>query len=517
MFLRGNLGEWQKPVVKPDSLLSETRFRFCNEEHECCTGGDWNRQEWSRLWLYNLHYFDFLSAETYGKEHFQEAIIRRWVAENPPPSGAGWEPYTISRRAVNWLKWVLAGHRLPEEAVQSLGTQLRFLNRRLEYHLLANHLLANAKALVFGGVMFEGLEAENWLKKGLAILQSELPEQVLGDGGHVERSPMYHAIVLEDVLDLLNLGRAADLPMCGELARYAESMLQWLSCMVHPDGEIALFNDAALGVAPNLGQLCEYAQRLGVRRPVQPEGNNRGQNIDSASHVYLQESGYIRFGLDDLTVIADIGALGPDYQPGHAHADTLSFEASVGKQRLFVDSGTSCYEGAQRLAQRQTAAHNTVIVDGADSSEVWDSHRVARRARVHDVATGINASGNFSISAAHDGFRRLTGVGMHRRTWELLAAGLKITDEVEGRGNHVVCIRFHVHPAVKVEIAAPGLVRLAMPAEREIILNLDPKLDVDIQAATYNPQFGVSINNYCVVGLYDGNLPLTLETVIRIR
>jgi uncharacterized heparinase superfamily protein len=35
-------------------------------------------------------------------------------------------------------------------------------------------------------------------------LRSELPEQVLADGGNFERSPMYHAIFLEDVLDLIN-------------------------------------------------------------------------------------------------------------------------------------------------------------------------------------------------------------------------------------------------------------------------------------------------------------------------
>ena len=79
---------------------------------------------------------------------------------------------------------------------------------------------------------------------------------------------------------------------------------------------------------------------------------------------------------------ADVGEIGPDYRPGHAHADTLCFELSVFGQRLVVNSGTSEYGlGAERLRQRGTAAHSTVQIDGADSSEVWSGFRVARRAR----------------------------------------------------------------------------------------------------------------------------------------
>ena len=79
--------------------------------------------------------------------------------------------------------------------------------------------------------------------------------------------------------------------------------------------------------------------------------------------------------------LLDVAPVGPDYLPGHAHADTLSFELSLFGQRVLVNSGTSQYEaGPERSRQRGTAAHNTVIVDGHDSSEVWAGFRVARRA-----------------------------------------------------------------------------------------------------------------------------------------
>ena len=40
---------------------------------------------------------------------------------------------------------------------------------------------------------------------GARILLRELPEQVLADGGHFERSPMYHALLLHGLLDLVNV------------------------------------------------------------------------------------------------------------------------------------------------------------------------------------------------------------------------------------------------------------------------------------------------------------------------
>src|SRR5262249_2959052 len=132
------------------------------------------------------------------------ALLARWIDENPPARGNGWEPYPTSLRIVNWIKWVLSGNNPGTAIHQSLALQVRWLRRRLEWHLLGNHLIANAKALIFGGLYCDGAEADAWLDKGLAILAREAHEQVLPDGGHFELSPMYHAIVLEDFLDLIN-------------------------------------------------------------------------------------------------------------------------------------------------------------------------------------------------------------------------------------------------------------------------------------------------------------------------
>ncbi|MFO1266416.1 MAG: heparinase II/III family protein [Rubrivivax sp.] len=126
-------------------------------------------------------------------------------------------------RIVNWIKWFLAGEPAQAPWLASLAVQARWLAQRLEWHLLGNHLFANAKALFFAGLFFEGREADEWLATGARILERELPEQVLDDGGQFERSPMYHALALEDVLDLLNVLRDAGVGCASGLASAAPS------------------------------------------------------------------------------------------------------------------------------------------------------------------------------------------------------------------------------------------------------------------------------------------------------
>lgn len=410
-------------------MIGPARFAFHNVEHEVGDPGNWNCSAWPRLWLYNLHYFgDLVADDSAARADWHRVLVARWIAENPLGTGTGWEPYPTSLRIVNWIKWAMSGNALSAEAVDSLAVQARWLNARLETHLLGNHLWANAKALLFAGVYFAGAEADSWRATGLRLLQREMREQILADGGHFERSPMYHAIVLEDLLDLAQL--AALVPMAFPDAEVrlwraaAVRMHRWLRVMSHPDGGIALFNDAALDVAAGSESLAHYASAVGVALDTMP----------LADLETLPDSGYVRAQVGSAVLIADVAELGPDYLPGHAHADTLSFELSLDGRRVLVNGGTSTYEaGPERLRQRATATHNTVTVDGQDSSEVWDSFRVARRARPIDARWGHDASGRPWLEAAHDGYRRLPGRVEHRRRWTLASDRLLVEDRLSGR------------------------------------------------------------------------------------
>lgn len=489
----GSDSSWTAPPRRPPTQLGPARFRFLNVERELRGAADWNNDEWEKLWLYNLHYFDDLNAELAGdRTAWHEALIERWIRENPPPAGNGWEPYTLSLRIVNWIKWSFEGHALSPDTVASLAVQARYLARRLEYHLLGNHLLTNAKALVFAGLYFDGAEANEWLASGLDILAAELDEQILADGGHFERSPMYHHIVLEDVLDVLNAmnryrsSLAASVP--DRSLRWRETAAAMLGCaaaMSHPDGDIALVNDAALGIAPALDELRQYAGRLGIA------GNDAGGKI-----VHLRDTGYLAVGVGPAWALLDVGRIGPDYVPGHAHADTLSFELSLAGRRVIVDSGTSTYAPtAERQRQRSTAAHNTVEIDGASSSEVWGSFRVARRARPTGLEIAEEADG-VRVRCAHDGYARLPGRPVHARQWRIGRDGLVVEDTIEGRYDSAVA-RFRFHPdwetiradgqSGEMRAAEGGTISWTMDGGRGRVVE-----------SSYHPQFGLRVPCQCL-------------------
>ena len=243
--------------------------------------------------------------------------------------------------------------------------------------------------------------------------------------------------MLADLLDLLQLARVyPGLFTDEDVAAWREIVLRmhrWLRVMTHPDGGISFFNDAAFDIAPALAALTEYAAALGV-------GCDRAPLADIEA---LADSGYVRLQIGPAVMIADVGEIGPDHLPSHAHADTLSFELSLRGQRVLVNGGTSTYEvTAERLLQRGTAAHNTVVVDGVDSSEVWSSFRVARRARPLAVTWGRDGDALW-LSAGHEGYRRLPGKVIHRRRWRLDPKGLAVEDELEGQYKSAEA-RFHV-------------------------------------------------------------------------
>jgi uncharacterized heparinase superfamily protein len=446
-------GPWaDPPAAGAPRLTAPGRVRFLNVERALCRPDIWQAADAERLWLYNLHYFDDLAAlDARGREAWHRALIDAWISDNPAALGVGWEAYPISRRVVNWIKWAHRGNDLGPAIVGSLAQQIRLLETRIEWHLRGNHLLANAKALAFGGLFFSGAEADRWLARGAEILVEQFSEQILPDGGHFERSPMYHAAVLEDILDLLNMVRAHPQrkhePMaraCEKMRELAPKMMRWLRAMCHPDGGIAFFNDAAFGIAPAFDALERYANALDVRCR-HPNGS-----IDLAS------SGYARLQHGDWCVFFDAAPVGPDYQPGHAHADTLAFELSVGNERVITNSGTSTYEaGAQRDQERSTRAHNTVEVDGENSSEVWASFRVARRARPIDRRIEVSAD-ETAATCAHDGYRRLTGTPIHRRSLKVLSNGVHWTDRLEGTGEHHASGHIPLHPGTEVEASGLG-------------------------------------------------------------
>lgn len=481
-------GTFSSPASRQASLVDAETFCFLNHCGSLAalgwndTGSEANAHLPTKLWRYNQHYFDDLNAvDAEQREDWHRSLLQCWVLENPPGVGIGWEPYPTSLRIVNWVKWQSCGFRIPDSCVQSLAVQARWLMRRLERHILGNHLFANAKALVFAGCFFSGDEASTWLEQGLGIILKELPEQVLPDGGNFERSPMYHAIFLEDLLDLINLAQAYPevLPTTAEAnwRKVALQMQVWMHSMTHPDGEFALFNDAAMGIAPSPRELTAYAKRLCLKDYQLP--------LDKIQH--FRNSGYIRLASTQAVGFLDVAPVGPDYLPGHAHADTLSFEWSLFGYRVVTNGGTSEYgTGLIRQLERETASHSTVTVNGENSSEVWGGFRVARRAYPLDLSIDQNVE-CVTVCCSHTGYRRLRGKPVHRREWQLTESNLKVTDTVSGSIEYAVA-RFHLHPDIEVVQFKSSCWTLVLPSGQLVQVFVEhgaPKLEESYYAAEF--------------------------------
>lgn len=472
---------WTEHARLQPSLITARTFEFFGE-----TGGidelGWDGPEKSKIWRYNQHYFDDLNAKN-SKDRiaYHKSLLTSWILGNSVGNGSGWEPYPTSRRIVNWVKFALSSRELSTEAQKSLAVQARWLSRHIEWHILGNHLMANAKALYFCGLFFEGDEAEAWRKNGLAIMLNELQEQILPDGGHFELSPMYHALAVEDFLDIVNVarcfGRYEDVV---KLEKLLPSMLAWLKFMSHPDGKISFFNDSATNIAPENSQIFDYAARLGIHCN------------HTFSHSILPESGYFRLESPHSVLIGDVGRIGPDYLPSHAHADTLSFEFSLFGQRLIVNSGTSEYGlGSERLRQRGTPAHSALSINRANSSDVWSGFRVGTRARPGPVAFQTFDT-EAMVQGSHDGYRVEPGSPVHYRKWSLKPGFLKIEDTVSGNSSYNIDAIFRLHPGISVVQSHKNSFVLTLPSGDTALFEHETGLDVIIEATTWHPKFGTT-------------------------
>ena len=494
-----------KPVINcSQRMYDESSFKFLNKEFTLKTLEDWNAKNQDKLWLYNLHYFDDLNAiNSEQRIVWHSNLIQRWIEDNPLGFGTGWEPYPSSLRIVNWIKWFLldlnSNNNVKQIWLDSLVIQMRFLSQNLEYHLLGNHLFANAKALVFAGLFFKGEEADHWYRLGVSIINRELPEQVLSDGGNFELSPMYHAIFLEDLLDLINIHQAYDRNLLDNLENKIIQMLGWLKVMSHPDGEISFFNDSTLDVAPSFIELLDYTNRLGIVF----------KNKQVNQFIHLEKSGYIRVENENMVIIADLADIGPEYIPGHGHADALSFELSLFGERVIVNSGISTYEiGIARYKQRGTELHSTITIDNQNSSEVWSGFRVANRAKVFDIKKLKDING-VEFSACHDGYKKLKEGVLHCRHWIVSNDSIKIVDNITGRGVHQVRSVLPLHPSVLVSGLQEGSISLNIGG-KIVKINFEGRGKLKIIESQYYPEFGCSVDNKHLIYDYNGKLPFKI-------
>ena len=449
-------------------------------------GYPWHDAALPKLWRYQLHGFRWLMLLALENTRFprpedlalaREALLD-WMRNNPPGVGDGWEPFPVSERMLNWsLAGAVLDTGLPELRA-SLEHQARWLARRFEWDLQGNHLLKNACALAVAGALLGDAEL---LARGAAEAVGQFDRQVLPDGGHFERSPMYHALALWDGLVLLAaLGDGH--PDAEHLRPVLLRMAGFLHGVSHPEGDIPLFNDAVLGEAFPARVLADFAAHrcCGAVRL-------RQEFPDTGMYALENTGGRLLVKASPV----------PPVQPGHAHGDPLTLELSLGTTRMLVDAGCHGYaESPLRGWCRSVRAHNTAVVDGIEPVEAWSVFRVGRRhaqpcARVESCVEGRRFTGEVT----------LPGGVVHRReilcldsipAWRVRDAAVR-----DGRPGSLVAL-LHTPPDTAVSLREDGACLLRRDAEVLLVL---PEPGTALSAHLpgegetrfwYCPRFGVS-------------------------
>lgn len=481
----GRIENWTPSIASHKSYQSGNKFCFLNQSHTFSGSIDWDFPDHGLLWTYNLNYFEYLCQKEMDLETGIRLIDAFLAGYNKLKAAR--DPYPISLRLIFWIRFFIGqDHRPKEKYLKALHQQAKELQSKLEFHLLGNHLLENAFALFFSGTYLRDNSILNQAKK---LLQSQLKEQILPDGGHFELSPMYHQIMLYRLLDCINLTRAGTNKKAGEILplmeQTASRMYGWMQQMTFKNGDFPLFNDAANGIAPKPNEIAAYANRLNL----------------SPTKIPLKESGYRQWTTDDWEMIIDVGQPAVAYQAGHAHCDALSFELYIKNKAVLVDTGTSVYGGdsTRRNKERSTAAHNTVQIDGMEQSEIWGDFRMARRAKVK-----IQEERKNYLKAGHNGF--LFKNTMHERTFNRNGNQIIIEDKIKSGSTSVA--RYHFHPDV---IITPSLTDEFLFSFENGTVSFENANELKVFSFDYSPEFGKRIVSTGLEIVFTNNLKTTIN------
>ncbi|MEX2642348.1 MAG: heparinase II/III family protein [Acetobacterales bacterium] len=407
---------------------------------------DWMPGGAPEYWIAGLHRFNWLrdlrAVGTDAARRRARGWMSDWIDRNRRWHPVTWRPDTISSRIAAWLGHydffaASADEDFRQRMLASIEAQARHLARALPGDASGSALFSSLRGLIAAAASLPG--CHGLLGRAIRQLEQEIEQQILPDGGHVERDPSRHLIVLRDLIDMRTALLAGNYPPPASLVSAIDKLGPMLRFYRHGDGGLALFNGSTEGSRMLIDLILTQSGAKG-RAPV------------SAPYV-----GFQRMVSNRTLVLIDVGqppAAGCDRR---AHAGALSFEMSVGKQRLIVNCGAMLGESADwRRALGATAAHSTVTVGDRNLAEILEEGGIGRGpAKV--ACSRDEEGGNIWIDASHDGYDETLGI-MHRRRIYLASGGAELRGEdvlVGAAGVPFVC-RFHMHPTVQASMVEGG-------------------------------------------------------------
>lgn len=431
------------------------------------------------LWQYNFFYFDsVLSSEI--SEIDKLDFFKNYIYTQKDSSVA-FDPYVISMRSVNLIKWVLNNQINNKEILFNLKREYSILINSIEYHLLANHLLANLKALIFFEIFFPNKFSKERLRKWKKNYLDQLKEQILDDGGHFELSPMYHNIILEDLLELKMI-LIEDKEFISTLDKYIAMMFRWSKYFSYSGtGLPVYFHDSCGGIARNYKELASNSYLSTEKRL---------KNDDMFSRVF-SSSGFFFVQNDFFNIRINCSNVKCSYTPGHFHSSQLSYDIEAFNEPIIISSGLSTYENSlDRINERGNYFHPSITLNKGNHSEIWKSFRLGKSPQVHSRYQA--QEGAFSVNASFKGkYRTLFG-----RKWLITKKKVIISDTILEKNNSRKAdyfISIPLYPSIMPLMHEEGIILISKKTDNKFMLkfNLPEMGSIEFESSYHCKSFGI--------------------------
>ncbi len=466
-------------------------------------------------WVWELNRHQHLV--TLGKAFFltgderyaQEACsqICHWIETNTPLIGVNW--VSSLELAVRVISWLWAIHFIQQSKAldesnfhtifQSIYEQTRFIETHLSAFTSANnHLVGEAAGLASVGLVFPQLRrSREWIEKGIQILTEEIEKQLYPDGVSAEQSVHYGMFSVDFWIGILVLARKANIEVPRVWYERLDKAGEFMMYIIDSEGNVPQIGDDDGGCAywlcespdfnksrsmlSTLAVLCKQGDfkyqgkwfdeksfwMLGIEGCKVYEGL-KTENNSSESREF-SKGGYYILRSEETVLVFDCGKLGYTSHAGHGHADALSVTLSICGKPVLVDPGMPCYHENSQLrdAFRGTSAHNTIVVDRRNQSEIADTFLWLRKANARCDSWKTNRVFD-SVVGMHDGY---SGVGvLHQRqvtfvkpdTWVII-------DTLRGTGAHQLEQYWHFAPDVEIHNVNEGSATIVI---KDIVLDL---------------------------------------------
>jgi hypothetical protein len=486
------------------------------------------------IWELNRHQHFVLLGKAYwytGDERYAATFVDQlmwWMDANPPQMGVNWtSSLEAALRAIAWI-WALyffAGSKHLTSSVFKRALQFLFLHgRHIErylstYHSPNTHLTGEALGLVYLGSMLPELRtARRWRQRGIDIFVGQVDRQVGRDGVYFEQSTYYQRYTADFLIHLCILGDRNGLEIPRPIRAALQRVLDHLMYIARPDGSTPLIGDddggrllpldtrarddfrATLASGAVLFGHPEYRFAAGETTEETlwlhgVEGLHRFEAIQpaapaSASRAFpvggylVMRDGWLR---NAAYMLIDCGPHGV-LNCGHAHADALGFDLSVGGRAMLVDPGTYTYADAGdsglRDSFRSSPSHNTLVIDG-QSSSVPDGPFSWKHVAPVRLERWLSVDRFDFFQGSHAGYARFTKPGNHTRAVLFLKTDYWIvSDRFSSDSPHQIQLRFQCAPEVMLHLTETG-------ARAAAVGSGSPRISLGIATLAECGQFGV--------------------------